>query len=221
MTLLARSLRRVAVLFVSIASILAAFQITIIAVARSLDEGGNLQRLAALTPSYMRIGFGPALTSFTGMTTIGYFEPLIVMIVVQFVVYLATEPAGEVESGLVDLVLARPWARHRLISRSLVVTTAAAVALPLAMGLGTVLGLWFLAPPGAKWPDARIVRNLMLHLTAIAWCFGAAALAAAAWARRRGSAHALMAMTAVVLYLVQVITGLWPPAHRFSRFFPF
>lgn len=39
----------------------------------------------------------------------------------QFASYVAAKPAGDVELGLVDLVLARPVPRHRLVTRSLIV----------------------------------------------------------------------------------------------------
>ena len=57
------------------------------------------------------------------MASLGFFEPLIVMLVVQFAIFLATEPAGDVETGLVDLVLARPVPRHWLVTRSLIAMT--------------------------------------------------------------------------------------------------
>ena len=61
-----------------------------------------------IAPTFVLQLMGPALTSFRGMVLFVYVDPLIVMLVVQFAIYLATEPAGEVESSLVDLVLARP-----------------------------------------------------------------------------------------------------------------
>ena len=56
---------------------------------------------------------GPALTSFRGMVLFAYVDPLIVMLIVQFAIYLATEPAGEVESNLVDLAAGAPRAAAR------------------------------------------------------------------------------------------------------------
>ena len=85
------------------------------------SEAGSFDRLAMMLPAFAQRGFGPALTSFAGMATVGFFEPLIVMLVAQFAIYLATEPAGDVETGLVDLVLARPiaapLARHAIADR--------------------------------------------------------------------------------------------------------
>ena len=216
-TLIGRSFGRIAGLLAAILGLLMAFQIALIAVASSFTTASTLDRLVQIMPGFIQNAFGPALLSFAGMTTIGYFHPVAVMLVVQFAIFLATEPAGEIEAGLVDLVLARPLPRHWLVSRSLLVMTSCTVAATLAMWLGTWLGLWSLAPQDARWPDAHVVLMLTAHLAAVGWCFGAAALAAAAWARRRASAHATVALAAVALYLIDIVVESWPPAAPFAR----
>jgi hypothetical protein len=55
----------------------------------------------------------------------------------------------------------------------------------------------------------------------VAWCFGAAALVAAAWARRRGSAQAPVAIAAVTLYLIEFLGSSWAPARPLARVSPF
>lgn len=221
LTLVGRSIARVRWLFLASLLLLAAFQFTLIGVAASFANAGNLESLSQLMPGFFENTLGPALMSFGAMTTIGYFDPLVVMVVVQFAVYLATEPAGEIELGLVDLILARPLPRHRLITRSVLVMTASAVTLTLVMGLSTWLGLLSLAPSGVRWPDARVVWTMMVHLVAMGWFFGAAALAAGAWARRRGAAQAAVALTAVGMYLVDIVAESWSPARPLARFSPF
>jgi hypothetical protein len=221
LTLIVRTLGRVKVLLSVLAALLAVFQTTIVAVASSLQESHGFERIAGLLPSFIQQGFGPALTSFAGMAGLGFFEPLIIMLVVQFAIYLATEPAGDVETRLVDLTMARPLPRHYLITRSLLVMTGATAGLSATMGIGLYASLWSLAPPGAVWPSKHVVVLLMLHLAAVAWCFGGAALAAAAWSRRRGSAQALVGVGAVGLYLVEVVGEAWSRAAWASRLSPF
>jgi ABC-type transport system involved in multi-copper enzyme maturation permease subunit len=224
LTLIQRTVARVTLLTLVLVGLLAAFDAALVAIAASLHEGGGFERLAGLAPTFIQQGLGGALTSFAGMAAFGFFEPLIVMLVVQFAVFVATEPAGDVESGLVDLVLARPIPRRLLVTRSLLVMTGAAIALPLIMGLSLWVSLWFLAPPTASWPQPRVLGLLMVNLAAVAWCFGAAGLAAAAFSRRRGSAIALVSVGAVWLYLMEVVGEAWPrmswaawvsPFHRF------
>lgn len=221
LTLVGRSLGRIVGLVAALLGVLAAFQIALIAVAASYVNASTFDRLAQLAPSFVQQAFGPALTSFAGMTTMGYFHPLAVMLVVQFAIYLATEPAGDIEWGLVDLVLARPHPRQWVVSRSLLVMTMGTATLTLTMGVATWLGLWALAPRGARWPEARVVSLLIIHLGAVAWSFGAAALAATAWARRRGSAQAPVAIAAVALYLIDLLGASWAPARPYARLSPF
>ena len=106
--LVLRSLGRVKILSASLALVLIALQLSIIAGAASFVDSGNFERLSQVAPTFVMQMMGPALTSFRGMVVFAYFDPLIVMLLVQFAIYLATEPAGEVESSLVDLLLARP-----------------------------------------------------------------------------------------------------------------
>ena len=171
--------------------------------------------------AFVRSAFGTAFSSFAGMTTFGYFETLVVMLMAQFAIYVATEPAGEIEWGLVDVVLARPLPRHWLVTRTLLVMSTSTLALALTMGIATWLSLHALAPPGSRWPEPRIVLTLIAHLVMVTWCFGAPALAAAAWARRRASAQAPIAIAAVALYLVDFLGTWWEPLRRFGRLSPF
>jgi ABC-type transport system involved in multi-copper enzyme maturation permease subunit len=221
MALVARSLGRVAAPWGAILAVLSGFQVALIAVAASLSSAGEFDRLANIVPSALRPVLGPALMSFGGMTLLGYFDVLIVMIVVQWAIYVSTEPAGEVETGLVDLLLARPIPRHRLVTRSLVVTFGSTLALTLAMGLGTWMGLLLLAPPGDAWPESRLLVLMIAHLTAVAWCFGAAGVAASGWARRRASALAMVAIASMVLYLVDFLGLWWSPMAAVARLSPF
>jgi ABC-2 type transport system permease protein len=220
-TLVMRSFGRIANPLLSVALILSGFQVALVAMAAAFAEAGNFERLVALVPAVLAPAIAPALTSFDRMLTIGYFDVLIVMLLVQWAIYVGTEPAGDVESGLVDLVLARPVPRHRLVTRTLVVMMTSTLLLVLGMLAGMLLGLLVLAPTGAKWPEGRLVRLLVAHLMLVAWCFGAGALAVAGWARRRASAMAAVSIAAIALYLVDFLGLWWTPAETVARFSPF
>jgi ABC-2 type transport system permease protein len=219
--LVLRSMGRVAAPFAAIVVVLAAFQVMLIAVASSFAGSGEFDRLSSMVPAVLKPAIAPALTSFGNMAMLGYFDVLIVMMVVQWAIYAGTEPAGEVESGLLDLLLARPLARHRVITRTLVVMTGSTLTITLAMGLGTMLGLWLLAPPEMAWPDGRTMLIMMAHLTLIGWCFGAFGLAAAGWARRRAAAIATVAIGSMALYLIDFLSLWWTPMEAIGRFTPF
>jgi ABC-type transport system involved in multi-copper enzyme maturation permease subunit len=219
--LVIRSLGRVRILTASLALVLIGLQLSIIAAASSFVDSGNFERLSQVAPTFVMQMMGPALTSFRGMVLFAYFDPLIVMLLVQFAIYLATEPAGEVESSLVDLLLARPLPRHVIVSRSFIVMAIGTVLMSGAMQATTWAGLWWMAPPHAQWPALSTVLSLSAHMTLIAWCFGCAALAASGWARRRGAVVGAIVVVAIAAYLVELLESIWAPARELARFSPF
>lgn len=219
--LVLRSLGRVRILSASLAIVLAGLQLAIIASASTFVDSGNFERLSQVLPAFVVQTMGPALTSFRGMVLFAYFDPLIVMLLVQFAIYLATEPAGEVESSLVDLLLARPLSRHVIVSRSFIVMAIATVLMSGAMQATTWAGLWWMAPPDSQWPALPTVFSLGAHMTLIAWCFGCAALAASGWARRRGAVVGAIGIVAIAAYLVELLESIWAPARQLAWASPF
>jgi ABC-2 type transport system permease protein len=219
--LVLRSFGRVKILSVSLALVLAALQLSIIAAAASFVDGGSFEQLVQVVPSFVVQAMGPALTSFRGMVLFAYFDPLIVMLLVQFAIYLGTEPAGEVESNLIDLVLARPVPRHAIVSRTFLVMVLGTALMSGAMQVTTWAGLWWMAPADAEWPSARTVLSLSVHMTLVSWCFGCAALAASGWARRRGAVVGAIGVVAIAAYLAELLESIWAPARDIARFSPF
>ena len=143
--LVLRSLGRVKILSATLAVVLSGLQLAIIAAARSLAETSIFESLLQAVPAVFVQIMGPALTSFSGMVMFAYVDPLIVMLVVVFAIYLASEPAGEVESNLVDLVLARPLPRHVIVTRSFLVMAIGTAFMSGAMQATTWAGLWWMA----------------------------------------------------------------------------
>jgi len=219
--LIRRSLGRTARPLIAVALVLCGFQLALIAAASSIAADGNVGGLARLVPGFLQPSLGLALLSFAGMTTIGFFDAIIVMLVVLFAIHLAAEPAGDIEAGLVDLLLARPLPRAWLVTRSVFVMMSSTVALVLVMTAALWVGLSWLAPTQASWPEPRVVVKMGAHLMLVAWCFGAWSLAASAWARRRGTAVGIVAIVGVALYLIDFVGMLWRPLARVAKLSPF
>ena len=205
LTLMARSFGRVSRMWIASALLLAGFQLALTTAAASLHESGDYQRLFQAVPAFVRNWIGASLTSFAGMTTLGFFEPLVILLLVLFAVYVASEPAADVEDGLVDLILARPLPRHWIITRSFVVMTGTVLALVLTLALANVSSVALLAPPGVSGPPGRTVLNLMAHLFALTWCFGGLTLAVAARLDRRNSVLGVSTLAVVALFLLKVL----------------
>jgi hypothetical protein len=210
LVLAARTLSRNLGLLVSLAVVLMVFQFALVGIAAALAESGGFNQLASLAPAFIAMVMGPALTSFAGLCALSFFEPLIIMVLVQVAIYLASEPAGDVDGKLVDLILARPLPRHVLVTRTLTVMTGTVELMPIAMAATLWPSLSALAPAGAAWPSVATILRLVAYLAAVCWCFGGVALAAGAWARRRGQAQSMIGLAAVAFYLMEFVGEAWP-----------
>lgn len=224
LTLVHRSFQRGLVLVACLAGVLAVFQVAIVAVAAAFESSRSFERLLAFAPAFVARSFASSLltlASFHAMAVAGYFHPVVVLIVTLLAVYFASEPAGDVELGLVDVVLARPLPRHALITRSLVAGALATIVLAVVMVAATGTGLLLLAPAGAQWPTGRTIAVLTIELLMVAWTVGAAALAMGAFVRRRATAITSVGVAAMALYLLEFLGASWPPAAPFARVSPF
>lgn len=205
------------------AGIFFVFQLLLIAHAAEIERSQAFGLVKDLVPGFLQRGLGAqalALATFKGSVSFGYFHPVIVCAVSLLGVYIATEPAHDVEAGLVDLVLARPVARHRLLTRSLGLALGAVLALTILMLLGTYIGLRTLAPE-LGWPSFRLLALLAVHLVAAAWCCASIGLLAAASVKRWTTAFTIGAAVIIVGYLVDFLAIGWPPARVLAWAFPF
>ena len=119
--LLALSLKRSRTLLLATGFLLAAFQVLLVLIAGAVQRSADFEQLASLLPPVVRELLGPSMASvmsFRGIVCLGYFDLAIVIALLALTIALATVPASEVESGFVDLILARPLRRHWLITRT-------------------------------------------------------------------------------------------------------
>jgi ABC-type transport system involved in multi-copper enzyme maturation permease subunit len=65
------------------------------------------------------------------------------------------------------------------------------------------------------------VALMIAHLTAVAWCFGAAGVAASGWASRRASALGYVAVAALAMFLIDFLGLWWAPLGQLARLTPF
>jgi hypothetical protein len=224
MALVSRSLGRLIGLFAGLALVLAGLQVVIVLVAASQEEARSFDLMMRLAPAFVQRQFGstlPAFLSFGGLVTFGYFHPVVVLMIAVFAAFVASELVADVEGGHVDLLLARPVARHWLVTRSLALLVCCPVVLVVLMLSTTWLALAAFAPEGARWPPAASIVSLAIHLVAIAWCFGAVGLSLSAMVQRRMNAVGPAGISAVSLYLLDLLGGSWPPLRTASVISPF
>ena len=224
LTLVGRSAGQSWYVLVGAALVLAAFELLLVAQAVSIETSNAFERMAEFMPGFLQRGLGQQallLSTFKGMIAFGYFHPVIVLFVIMPAIYFATEPALDVESRRVDLLLARAVPRHRLITRSLVTAVAAVLAFVALMALFTWLGLQLFASESRSWPTPRTIATLIVHLASLACCCAALGLAVAAGAQRWTIAFAVAALTTIVLYLLDFLAIAWPRARAIVWISPF
>jgi hypothetical protein len=164
---------------------------------------------------------GLMIASFGGTIALGFFHPVVMLALSCGAIYVASEPAGEVEHGLVDLIAARPVPRHLLMTRSLLVYAGLMGAIVGLMFLANQTAVRLLAPAGVP----LLARSRLLwaaaNLVAVVWSLGAASLAIAAGARRRATAAGTMSLIAVCLYLLHFAAAAWARLRPAARISPF
>jgi ABC-2 type transport system permease protein len=224
LTLARHSLRRSRALLIVMLGVLAAFEVLLVVAAGTLQESGTFGSFAALVPPFMRQMFGDSLLvfmSFAGVVCFGYFHPMIVAALAGFVIAIATEPVGEIETRFLDVVLARPLPRAAVVGRSVLLLALLPALVIGAMLAATSLSLHWLAPRGAGVPTARLIVSLGVNLWALLLCIGGVSLAVAAASRRRSTAAGLLGMAALALFLVDYLARIWKPAASVAWLSPF
>jgi hypothetical protein len=222
--LFTHSFRRTSAFLFAAITLLGASQILLVFAARSLQELNTFSGLAALVPDFVRQVFGSSvitLMSFRGVACLGYVHVAILAFIVGFVIALATEPANEVETRFLDLLLSHPVARHWILTRTLLLLATCICAVLGAMLAGTWLGLAWLVPADLARETFSVVPRLTLNLGALLLCWGGIALVLASKARRRSVAASIASLAAMACYLLDLIAQVWKPLRPIARYSPF
>lgn len=223
-TLVIQLLHRVRKLLLSAAVLLAGFQIGLILQANSIQASNSFSKMGDLIPAFLRDILGPSFAmflTFKGIVCLGYFHPVVMGALVSVSITIATIPVMEIETGFIDLVLARPVARRWIVTRSILVALISTVLLLAMMALGTWLGLTKFAVNDAGWPSANLIGSLAINLGLLMLCWSAIALAIGCACRRRGSAGAIAGLLALTAYLTDYIGRSWKPAESIAWLSPF
>jgi ABC-2 type transport system permease protein len=224
LVLAGHSLRRMRAMLAGMAIVLGGFQFLLTQVASYLLRSGGFSLMPSLIPDFLQQMAGPsmlAIMSFQGVVAFGYFHPIVIVSHLGLAIAICTEPAAEVETRFADLTLARPIARHQLVTRTVIVLAAVEAVVASVMVAATAIGLACCTPANAPRPALTTIAALAVSLVAVAVCWGGIAAAIASGARRRATASGIAAMTALAAYLLDYLGRIWNPARRLSALSPF
>jgi ABC-type transport system involved in multi-copper enzyme maturation permease subunit len=220
--LVVRSLGRARGLLIGLAALLCTFQVLLVFVAREISQDRMFSQLTAFIPANVQqMAGGLVFSSFGGLALFGFFHPVVLLVFVEAAIFLAVEPAWEVEAGMVDLTVARPVPRWMMLTRTLIVSCGSTAACAALMAVTSRIALLALAPAEAAWPRLASTVLLAVNLTALAWCFASLGLLVATSVRRRSAALGAAGLSAVGLYLLHLLAQLWQPASSLRHVTPF
>jgi ABC-2 type transport system permease protein len=151
------------------------------------------------------------------MLSIGYVHPLTQTILCIWAIGRASGAiAGEIDRGTMELLLAQPLARSRVVLAHFIVDLMAIPVLCLSMWGGTWLGTWLvgLQADVDPWRFAPALLNAATLLFAV----GGIAIALSAFGRFRGRVMGTAVLITLLQFLVNVIGQLWPPAEPLRPF---
>jgi len=225
--LVRHSLRRRRGFLAAIVSILFLFQFLLIGVGRALHNSGMFAQIGNFLPDFMQGFASIGAMSFRGMVSFGYSHPIVEIFLIAMAIGIAAEPATEIETKFVDLLMARPVRRVASINRSVIVLLLCTIATVGSMLIGTFLGVHFLTPEGADPPAPRLIATLAMNLTCLVLAWGAIALVIASMSKRQSTVTSTCGLLAFVLFVIDYVGRIWnkldpvailSPFHYYSPF---
>ncbi len=224
LSLLGRSAAQARYVLAGSVLLLWGLQMVIVGQASAIEAAQSFSRMAEFVPAFLQRGLGSKamlFATYKGTVAFGYFHPVVAVLVSGLAAYLATEPAHDVETGRVDLMLARSIPRRALVTRSAVAALAALVASTGMMAFGTWLGWRLFAQAEFDQLSPSLAARLLLHLAAVGCCFGALGLVLGASSRRWTTAFTTAVLTVVAMYLVDFVSIGWRPMRSIAWISPF
>ena len=202
------------------ADLLAALQgagFTVPLVRRIFFQGGPGQLIQAIMG-----GEGIQIDKALDLMSISYVHPVTQTALCVFAIGKAAGAiAGEIDKGTMELLMAQPLPRRRLILAHLIVDS---IAIPLLCGVmwsGTWLGTWmvgFTAEEG----DLRVNPHAFLPALASAalllFAVSGLTMAVSAAGRSRNRVLGLAVIIALAMFLVNLVGQLWPPMENVRPF---
>jgi ABC-2 type transport system permease protein len=153
------------------------------------------------------------------MLTIGYVHPVVLVIFCIWAVGRAASAiAGEIDRGTMELLLAQPLARFRIVLAHFCVDLITIPLLCLSLWVGTGLGIWLVdlkdmdasgqteagatIPPSMFAPALWNVGVLLFAISGLTMCLSA-------WGRSRGRVLGAAVLLTLVQFLINVVGQLW------------
>lgn len=211
-----RQLERNAAFLAAIALVLGGFEFALCAMVASMDMAGTFGEIVKFAPPVLRALLEQNLAggSPAAVIAFGWNHPVAHALLGAVAITLpARAIAGEVENGVIELVMAQPVSRTQYFAAHVVLGAGALSAAVLAGMLGTVLGMWTY---GLEPFAASSLAGLFLNALLLQMAIYSVTLLVSACGREAGRVAIGGVLVAVVSFLVTVLATLWDKA-RFAK----
>lgn len=194
----------------------------------AIDAFGNLDQLVSIMdlvpkPFLALMNVTPEVVEQVGLPgflALGFTHPVYHLLVAAVVIWIAARGlAGEMESGQVQVSLARPVSRRQFYLARVVAVGIIALWVAVVASLGNIAGIFFSRPDGTM-NNAHFVAQIGASFL-LAATIGGVALLVAARADRMGQAVGWAAGFLIVSYVIDYFATLWSflkPLQPFSIF---
>lgn len=201
--------------FPLIAGLLTIWGFALVALFSTADEQTRTAGLQGNISTAFRLA---GLDPLAAWTVIGQTHPIFLVASCLFIIGLgARSVAGDLESGSLDLTLARPLRRATYLGSHLAVLIPGAAVLALAYAVGTVTADRVFDPPGGMLQPERMVLaagQAWLLFMAI----GSLAFLVSALMSERGRALGVAIGIVLAMYVGNFLFSLWEPIRFLTRF---
>jgi ABC-2 type transport system permease protein len=162
-----------------------------------------------------RIAFGRALDMFS----IAYVHPLTQTILCIWAVGRASSAiAGEIDRGTMELLLAQPLTRSRVVLAHLVVDVLTIPVLCLSMWAGSWMGAGLVGMINDPHPQTRVdplvFAPALMYVAALVFAVSGYTMWVSSLGRFRGRVLGLAVLSTLLQFLVNVIGQLWAPVEK-------
>ncbi len=168
-------------------------------------------------------GENVSITSPMNLMTVGYVHPLIQAILCIWAIGRAAGAiAGEIDRGTMELLLAQPVARWRLVLAHFLVDVLVFPVLALSLWAGTWLGTWLTGlmnhPDAANRVDPMPFAAALPEVGLLLFAISGMTMLVSSMGRFRGRVLGLAVLITLLQFLVNLIGQVWAPAERLRPF---
>lgn len=209
-----RLLWELRVRFPLIALLLTLWGFALVALFSTADDQSRTAGLNGNISTVFRLA---GLDPLAAWTVIGQTHPVFLVASCLFIIGLgARSIAGDLESGTLDLTLARPLRRRTYLASHLAVLVPGTALIALGYAVGTVTADRIFDPPGATLAVSR-----MALAAGQAWllfmALGALAFLVSALMSERGRALSVAIGITIGMYVANFLFALWEPIRFLTR----